>query len=53
MVNFHTTATAETATTDQDLSADGNQFTVSGTALGADDFTIIAYNKFGGHGCRY
>ena len=29
------------------LAADANQI-VSGTALGADDFTVIAYNKFGG-----
>ena len=50
VVNYHTTATAETAaiapTPDDDNP--GNEPVVSGTALGADDFTVIAYNKFGG-----
>ena len=27
---------------------DDDPAVVSGTALGADDFTVIAYNKFGG-----
>ena len=44
VVNFHETATAALAA----LPATDNQRVVSGTALGADDFTIIAYNKFGG-----
>ena len=41
VVNFHATATAATAA----LSTDPVK---SGAALGADDFTVIAYNKFGG-----
>ena len=40
VVNFHATATAATAAADPP--------TVSGTALGTDDFMVIAYNKFGG-----
>ena len=43
VVNFDATANAETA-----ARAAENSPIVSGTALGADDFTIIAYNKFGG-----
>ena len=44
VVNFHATATAATAA----LAADDTGHASSGTAVGADDFTIIAYNKFGG-----
>ena len=40
VVDYHATATAATATADPAV--------VSDTALGADDFTVIAYNKFGG-----
>ena len=42
VVNYHTTATAATA------ALTGDDQVVSGTALGADDFTVIAYNEFGG-----
>ena len=41
VVNFHTTATTVTA-------AQADPPVVSGTDLGADDFTVIAYNPFGG-----
>ena len=40
VVDYHATATATTAAADPAV--------VSGTALGADDFTVIAYNEFGG-----
>ena len=40
VVDYHAIATAATAAADPAV--------VSGTALGADDFTVIAYNKFGG-----
>ena len=40
VVNHHETATAATAAADPAV--------VSGTALGADDFTVTAYNAFGG-----
>ena len=40
VVDYHATATATTA--------DDDPAVVSGTALGADDFTVIAYNEFGG-----
>ena len=43
VINYHATATAATAA----LAANAGQV-ISGTALGADDFTVIAYNKFGG-----
>ena len=41
VVDYHATATAATA-------AQENNPVTSGTALGADDFTVIAYNEFGG-----
>ena len=41
VVNYHATATINTA------ALETNPVT-SGTALGGDDFTIIAYNEFGG-----
>ena len=48
VVNYNATATAATAAAAARAGDTTPGPSVSGTALGADDFTVIAYNKFGG-----
>ena len=48
VVNYNATATAATAAAAARVGDTTPGPSISGTALGADDFTVIAYNKFGG-----